>query len=159
MRNAIGGAWLYSMVMVFTVFLVAFVSITLNYANAYKMQNQMMSAIEANDGFNSSSLEQMQGVISTYSYRSTGNCESGYTDGDFIGVLNGNKGNKNVDGKYNYCISRIKSSSAGSNNYTKYYYNVTVFFGFDLPLFGNLYTFRVNGETNGIMYPCKDFFD
>lgn len=57
------------------VFLVAFVSITLNYANAYKMQNQMMSAIEANDGFNSSSLEQMQGVISTYSYRSTGNCE------------------------------------------------------------------------------------
>jgi hypothetical protein len=48
-----------------------------------------------------------------------------------------------------YCIS--KSTSEGSS-LQKTYYKVKVFFRLDLPIFGNLFTFPVTGETKAVYF-------
>ena len=37
----------------------------------------------------------------------------------------------------------------------KTYYKVVIFFKVDLPMFGNLTTFKVKGETASIFYPTE----
>ena len=42
-------------------------------------------------------------------------------------------------------------------NPDKSYYEVRVFFKFDLPLVGNIYTFAIDGETVDIDFPADEF--
>ena len=60
----------------------------------------------------------------------------------------------------NYCIYRTASAQLCNSVYTcetRYTYDIDVFFTFDLPLFGNVFTFTVNGETNELLYPDEAY--
>ncbi len=57
MRDSINGLWLIGIVMTLMVFIIAFVAISLNYSNAYRMKSEMVNAIEQYNGINGNTVQ------------------------------------------------------------------------------------------------------
>lgn len=158
MRNAIGGAWFYGIVIVFMSIFIAFIAIIINYHSVYTYKTQMIDIIEKNDGFNSNAMNDIATLLSGYT--ASGTCQS-KEDMYIFGVdLNTGKAEHGRSigvspaGKYNYCIY-ISKESKGSR-----YIGAEVFLKFDLPVLRDVATFRVYGTTNKIYKPVlydKDF--
>ena len=154
MRESIGGLWLFALVITFMMILIAFVSISINYSNAYRLKTAMVTKLEQYDGWNNLSKKAVDDIVYSSGYRQTGYCKKPDDGSKYIGVLNGSV-NSNPRTPQNYCVSRTKrSAKAGSE--AKYYYEITIFFGFNLPVLGDIYTFKVSGETGEINYPTND---
>ncbi|MBO5475305.1 MAG: hypothetical protein J5982_02225 [Bacilli bacterium] len=156
LRNSINGAWLFGIIITFMAILIAYISISINYSKAYEMKTKMITIIEEYDGLNPSTVEYLNRIAANYGYRKTNTCK--VENGEkFVGIRDGVP-TINPSESQNICITReLKEGS--ENIEKKYYYNLEVFFGFDLPLLGNLFTFRVSGETNAIYYPAdSDYF-
>lgn len=156
LRDSISGAWLFGIVLTFMAFFIAFITISINYSEAYEMKTKMVTVLEEYDGLNPLSVEILNKIADGYGYRKTSTCkvENGET---FVGIKDG-VARVNPSGPQQICITR---EFREGDEYTddKYYYNLEVFFGFTLPLFGNLFTFRVGGETNEVNYPgSSDYF-
>lgn len=155
MRESIGGAWLLGIVMVFMAVFIAYIAITINYSAAYKLKTKMVTVIEQYEGPNPTSLAKLQGLINASGYRATFPCTKG-NDGYVLGVLDGHP-TMNPSTPQNYCITReVRYAKDGEE--TKYYYDVEVTFKFNLPILGDLFNFRVSGETNAIYYPNDKYF-
>lgn len=152
MRESINGAWLLGIVMVFMVIFIAYISISINYSNAYRMKTQMVTALEQYEGFNEKSLARLEAIRSGYNYTNTAPCDVG-ENGQAVGVLDGVVSTTNPPtGVYNYCITREKRPAQDGEE-DKYYYTIVVFFDFNLPVLGDIFKFKVSGETNVIYYP------
>lgn len=155
MRNSIGGLWIFSIVIVFMAILIAYISISINYSTAYRLKSAMVTRLEQYDGLNNTAINELEGLISSYGYRQKGNCR-GDDGNQYFGVLNGHI-SENPKTKQNYCIYRDKRDAVNGSE-AKYYYEIEVFFGFNLPVLGDIYTFRVGGETGPIYYPNDNYF-
>ena len=155
MRTAISGAWIYGIVIVFMVVLIAYVSITINYYKAFEMSQEMITALEQSEGFNSRSVTKINDIFKGYGYSSRGVCKK--REGNpFIGVVGGvPERTKDKPGRYNYCIYRTKVVNGAQ---TKYYYETTTFFSFSLPVLGDIFTFRVPANTDAIIYLTDSYF-
>jgi hypothetical protein len=139
MREAIGGTWIFSIVIVFIVLFSSYLAISVNYSKAFKVKNSIVSIIEQKEGLSTEAQEEIKSYLSGIGYVVYGSCsedEKGY------------ESNVASTG-YMYCIS--KSTSEGSS-LQKTYYKVKVFFRLDLPIFGNLFTFPVTGETKAVYF-------
>ena len=156
LRNSINGAWLFGIIITFMAIFIAYISISINYSKAYEMKTKMVTIVEEYDGVNPSTVEYLNRIASNYGYRKTNTCK--VENGEkLVGILDGIP-TVNPKEPQNICITR-ELKEGGEFNEKKYYYNIEVFFGFDLPLIGNLFTFRVDGETNAIYYPSDaDYF-
>lgn len=160
MREAIGGTWLTQIIIVFMLIFVAFLALTLNYAKAFKMKNDLLTIIEEREGMTISkngTLNGSIGLINNYleknGYTILRTCPEGsYGVSDlhseamnYIDVGNNAK-------RYYYCITKHK---APSTNYRgKVYYQVTISLKFNLPILGDLFTFEVSGNTEDITIPA-----
>ena len=50
--------------------------------------------------------------------------------------------------KFNYCFQKIARDKANNNDWNSgVYYNVKVFYRFNLPILGEIATFTINGRT------------
>ena len=174
MRDAIAGAWLYSLVLIFMVILVAFVSISINYNKTYKLKTAVVNLIEQNQGVNAQTVASIGTYLNANGYNSRNICREVVTNHDksknihYVGILqNAGEANavnqeswKNDDDvpQQHVCITResFKSTIDGAT-YTDHYYNVYMFFNFSLPVFGNLLIFKVSGSTNSIYYPVDSY--
>ena len=157
MRESIGGAWLLGLMVTFILFFTSFIIVTINYTRAFRIKNEMLSIIEKFDGLTSSTTtrEGSISVISNFLIRnnqkSTGSCEEGEL-GAFS--LEGPVTFEIVLDKraeYYYCVS--KHNKFDPNEPNKAYYRVTVFFDFNIPVFGELFKFSVNGPTKNVQRP------
>ena len=85
MRDSINGLWLIGIVMTLMVFIIAFVAISLNYSNAYRMKSEMVNAIEQYNGINGNTVQKLDSIANCYGYRTAKKCAK--KDGiDVIGV-------------------------------------------------------------------------
>lgn len=156
MNKSISGLWLFSIVIVFMMMLIAYVAISINYSNAYKLKTKLVTKLEQYDGWNNTAKAEIDSIISAAGYRQTGFCKVPDDNSKYIGVLDGHI-TDNPQGRQNYCISRtVRSGQNGGED--KYYYEITVFLGFNLPVLGDLYTFKITGETGAIYYPKDNTF-
>lgn len=156
LRNSINGAWLFGIVLTFMAFFIAFITISINYSKAYEMKTKMVTVIEQYDGVNPLTVEILNKIGKAYGYRRASNCK--VKDGEkFVGIRDG-VARVNPEGPQHICITReLREGDTYTDD--KYYYNLEVFFGFELPLFGDIFTFRVDGETNEVNYPSTtDYF-
>ncbi len=161
MRDSINGLWLIGIVMTLMVFLIAFVAISLNYSNAFRMKSEMANAIEQYNGINGNTINRLESIANNYGYKTTKTCHKPEDVESIIGVKDGYV-TKNPKSAQNYCIYRTSYSGSCNSSYTcdtKYTYNIDVFFTFDLPLFGNVFTFTVSGETSEILYPEEAYLN
>lgn len=155
MREAIGGTWLTQLIIVFMLIFVAFLALSLNYTKAFKVKNELLSIIEKQEGVTTGEYGTI-GIINNYlqsnGYGVMRSCEVdsyGVTDlnSDTIELVTSEGKNK----KYYYCIRKINSKSSRQDG--KVYYKVNIFFYFNLPVLGDIFTFDINGSTGDVVYP------
>ena len=54
MREAFGGSWLFGFVALFIVLFSAYLAVSINYTKAFTAKNKIVSIIEENEGFSTS---------------------------------------------------------------------------------------------------------
>lgn len=137
MRDAFGGTFLLEVFFVFILIYIGFISISVNYAKAFKVKDRVIDYIENNDILsldspNANESKEMQEffqseIIGKYNYKSTASCR----------------------GTEVYCKDGIKIEKVGEGTNTKgEYYKVTTYFGWSLPFLNNLLIFGNNEKKD-----------
>ena len=167
MKEAIGGSWLYTLVMVMIVLFTTFVSVTTNYTRTYKIKDQLISIIERNGGVTTDTLTQINSYLNSLGYTATGECPSGDLDSGENWRGFSRSDNTGTSDSYGdsakYCIykhiisCRVKTSGnevvtfSGQNGYNtipRAYYGVTAFFRLDWPILREVIRIQLTGETS-----------
>lgn len=147
MREAIGGTWLFGLVITFIVFFASFLAISINYSRAFNVKNNVVDLIEKYEGNNCKARKKIGNYLNDVGYLVTGTCPDDYLPYDL-------EGNKIVGSqRAYYCVAK---DEANTDTLNKSYYRVMVFFRIDLPVIGRLTTFRIKGESAAIYYPTDE---
>lgn len=161
MREATGSTFVYGLAISFTLIFAGFLVLAIQYNRAYKMKNEVTSMLERYEGITGkdSALDNNEGSINLINrylkangYTTMGNCEEGeFGIKDLDAVVDNSSlstiSNTNTSERYYYCIKYLPDKYN-----CKGYFRVTIFFDFNLPVFGNISRFNIKGQTNEI-YP------
>ena len=158
MREAIGGTWIFTIVIVFIVLFSSYLAISVNYSKAFKVKNGIIDAIDRCNGYpedgaidnpNHCAVKAIEDYLLQIGYHVYGNCAaSNASDKDKLIETPSKKGASW------YCIERI---STEGTQLPKVYYKVTVFFKLDLPIIGDIFTFPIYGDTKTIYSPNEKY--
>lgn len=152
MREAFGTTWSFQLIIIFILIFACFLSLVISYSRAYTLKNEMLTMIEKYEGISKDegTYEGSARIINNYliqnSYRTMGKC---YVNGEnWVGALDleNISFEKATSGKnYYYCYKEEK----GPNN--TIYYNVRLFYKFNLPVVGDITTFKIEGQTSSFI--------
>ncbi len=138
MRNAIGNALLFNIVVTMVVLIIAFLASSLNYTKAFRVKNNILNMVEKNNGYNK---EEIDAELSKIGYRvninGTQNCLAKNSSGVVL----------NTASNYRYCIVKYTVTNG-------VYYGITAYMYFDIPIINSLLEFPVYGETK-VIYDLK----
>ena len=161
MRESMGGAWLLQLMIVFILLFVAFLTVSINYTRAFRVKNEVLSFLEREEGLTNKATvandfggayQLINNYLKLSGYKNKGACPIGE---NYKGItsLDVDNGNEYVeDGtKYYYCVKKTRTQK---NNNQAAYYDVILFFDFNLPVFGNITTYSVVGTTSVITNPA-----
>lgn len=151
MREAIGGTWLFQIVIIFILLFTAFMCLSINHSKAFNVKNTIIKTIERSEGLDltteapdNETIQTIVNYLNEISYRTTGNCPNGYTGYNRSGKLDSNNSA--------FCI--YKQGSTITDTYNEIpdssYYRVVVFFQLDLPIFNEAFNFKVTGDTRKV---------
>lgn len=155
MKNSISGTWLLGIVLVFMSIFIAYITISIDYSSAYILKTKMVTIIEQYEGMNGNTVEKLHSAMLAEGYRGKLSCES--KNGEK--VLGGLEDQiiVNPTSKMNYCVTRdVRYGEDATED--KYYYTITVTFAYSVPVLGDIFDFRVSGETKDIRYPHDNYF-
>ena len=150
MKTAIGGTWILGLVMVFMLIFVSYLAVSLNYSRAFQLNSGVISILERQEGHCGAT----PGLIQEYLLG------RGYT----LMVREGSctrRGRCYPEGASGclYCLAgpfpvRLYDERGEAvqvaNPVNVGYFRVTLFFRFDLPIIGNVFTFPVSSRTRPI---------
>ena len=164
MKTSIGGAWIFQLVIVFMLLFVSFLVVSLNYSKTFRLQNEVVDIIErsegltdqiSTDGRSDGGIQLIANYLTYSGYNVKGYCQDGYYGAI---SLDGNGSDDfelaKSDTKYYYCFRKQIVYFDKKTNMA--YYDIDMFFSFDLPVLGNLFTFRVSGQTLEIEHTYDD---
>lgn len=156
MRESIGTATLFKIVLIFTLIFAAFLTLTITYNRVFKLKNESLSILEKYEG-TEEAIKIINNYLSNNGYRTTGSCKTRY------GVKNyDNPFPEEVDAdeRYFYCIDYdCVGGFCYIDGSSKIKYNIELFFTFNLPILGDLGKFRITGETKSIkLYTYSQVF-
>ncbi len=138
MGSSIGHTFLYNLIILFIIIIFAFISGTLSYYKAFKVNNRIVHAIEKFEGYNDKSKEEIDRVLYSLGYSTeSANCSDEYKNMYFVNSLGYN---------YNYCVY-IETENPQKNTY--YSYGVLTYMKLDLPII-NILNIPVFTRTNKI---------
>lgn len=150
MKESIGSTQLFIIVITIILIFAGIMGLTISRSNAFAIKDSVISAIENNGGMDLSkektsslsshdaALDEIVEILATYSYRQKGVCNSGATGYDRSGKKT------SPSSASAFCIERI-SGKMGNND--SFYYKVTIFYTFGLPILADNLNFTVKGET------------
>lgn len=147
MREAIGGAWLYGIVITFIVFFASFLAVSVNYSKAFNVKNNIVDLLSKYEGNNPCARKKISEYLKDTGYLVPYNCSN--IDENYVYKGYDLNGDEITSGKAYYCISNDSNTSSVVD---KNYYRVAVFFRLDLPFVGDLFTFKIKGETESIYF-------
>ncbi len=155
MRESMGAAWIFTIVLTFIILMTAYLAISVNYAKAFKIKSHIVSEIEENEGYDGAIEQRVRKYLTAQGYTAYGTCDPTITvDGtpsDWRRIATIDDAVPVGSDKHNACIySRIVDTGNDDIDATRSYYRVVVFFKFDLPVVNFLTTFKVSGETGYI---------
>ena len=155
MKEAIGTTWTYTLVLVFTLIFTGFLVLSLTYAKAFKVKNEMTTIIEKYEGLTLTSKYKNQTrngsiqIINQYmenaNHTSTGKCDISKTDYIYYGAssLSSNSvtpiTNSNKNKSFYYCIGFSPTACT---------FTIQVFYDFNLPFLGQIHKYSIIGKTN-----------
>lgn len=154
MRQTIGATWVFQLALIFTLIFAAYLALTINYSKSFRVKNEVLSIIEKSQGFTDDGLKLVNNYLVSSAYRTTGKCS--FSDAGIVygvksldyeastGVVERAEPNR----EYYYCFTKIANYHSYFKN--RGYYRIKLFFKFDLPVIGDIYTFDVDGQTSEI---------
>ena len=156
MKEAIGGSYLFILVIIMVALFTSYVSLSTNYSRCYHIKDEIISEIEVHGGVDEDALTNINTYLKNIGYRSAGTCEEGFLKFS----INENKSNVTPGGAANYCIKRHSKNTTVSGvtgqPKTAAYYTVTVFFQLSMPVIGELFFIPISGETS-VLYVSKEY--
>ncbi len=160
MRQSYGLTWILTIMFTFTMIFVSFIALSLNFMKSYRLKNHVVTIAENYEGFTKGSngkdgsIKIINNYLKYNAYSAKGSCPEGSygmptleNDGIFVTPAEGEK--------YYYCVG-FDSASTSANPFQGRF-NITLFFKFNLPLLGDLFTFRVDGETIVLRNPIPNY--
>lgn len=146
MREATGSTWVLQIMIVFILLFAAYLALTINYSKSFKVKNETISIIERQQGFTEDAHRLVNSYLTSVGYNAMGSCDR---NGEWYGIssLENLKAELAVPGeKYYYCVQKINGYREQSSS-TRSYYKVRLFYKFDLPVIGPMFTFNVDGKS------------
>lgn len=152
MRESIGTAWIYGLVLTFVLLFTMFLTLIINYSGVFMYKNDVVEIMEKYEGYTETSRSLIDNYLSNSGYKTTGTCPEGYYGAT---KLDGKTGEMEASNAY-YCIlvsydsdgsTQVNGSSVGSGTL-----DILLFYKFNLPVLGDLMTFDIPGQTNIIKY-------
>ncbi len=152
MKESIGNALLFYIIITFVIILIAFFVGSLSYSKAFKVKNRIIETIEKEEGFTANAKTEIDEWLKA---GENGKSGIGYR-------VNTNGGNANstncatVDGgtlvnpasNYQYCVYELTSCGKKADEARcGKYYRVTTYMFFDVPVIGDMIKIPVSGET------------
>ena len=165
MREAIGGTWLFQIVIVFILLFTGFMCITINRSKAFNVKDMIIQTIQNYNGIDLNSdyeegdigaFAEIVDYIKENSYRTSGNVPaSELVNGEQVSYVCYNRDGHRSSSNPVFCIAKMPANkdacAAESTCFDELpdmsYYRVVVFFQLDLPIFKELFNFRVVGDT------------
>ena len=140
MREAIGGTWIFGIVITFIVLFSGYLAVSVNYSKAFRVKNELVSLIEKYEGHGPEAQKQIETYLDGVGYWVYGSCTTEGRGSGFVATTNS---------EYKYCVDKVETS----DSLNRAYFKVTVFFKLDLPVVGGIFTFPITGETKSIYFP------
>lgn len=136
MKTAIGSIPLYNFIIIFIVITFGFLSATLSYMKAFKVNSNIEKQIERYEGYNALSKTEIDNILSTLGYRRAGSvtCPS----------KSGTNAMTTLNSSYPICIYEYNLG----NGY--YNYGVTTYIYMDIPLIGGTFKIPVYSESERV---------
>lgn len=155
MRSTIGATWILQLMILFIVLFVGFIILTLNYSKTVKLKNEVVSMVEKYEGLNQSSLQLVNDYLIYSGYQVMGVCTEEDTEGVYGAYsLNTPRLEKaQANEMYYYCVKKYSGANTTS------YYQITIFYRFNLPIIGDTSYFSVKGTTSNFQPVDDDIYD
>lgn len=133
MRESIGSAFLYNIIIVFIVMVFAFLAGTLSYAKAFKVNTKIVSAVEKYEGYNTLAGNEIEKILQTLGYRigSNKNCPT----------RDGKHAISTVSSNYRYCVYEYNEGNGFRS------YGVVTYISIDMPIIGGLFQVPIYSRT------------
>lgn len=150
MKSASSSTWLLGLVLGFILLFTAYIILTINYSKTVRIKNEMISMVEKYEGLNTNSVQLVNNYLASINYNMKGEC----TDDNNSGVYGADnlQATSLVEAqsgeKYYYCVKKYKGVG------TTRYYQVAIFYKFNLPVVGATGNFAVRGVTGN--FQSKD---
>ncbi len=158
MREAIGGTWLFQIVIVFILLFTGFMCLSINRSKAFNVKNYILETIQTNNGDVNASIPAIVEYMKSNAYRTSGVqpksislADCGKESAKFTCYnREGAVDNKNSPV---FCLAKLYADTKGclSGKYNElpnmYYYRIEVFYQLDLPFFHDLFNFHITGDT------------
>lgn len=153
MRESIGGASLFQIVIVLLLLFTAYFCLSINYTAAYKVTDSINNQIKKDEGINPVNISI---ALQEAHYTSSGECNDGKKEVGWTPFkLNGTKpiGDNELA---NYCLKKIAvTSNEGQELPQVYYYRIKVFYRIEVPIL-NGFNFNVQADSANIYSPNED---
>ena len=150
MKEAIGGSWITMIVISFILLFASFMSLSINWSKTYKVKDEIVLAIERNNGVNPESLGQISTYMADLGYRTVGKgCPDHYVGFTYDGVK--------TYSSPSYCIkaNMLGATATGHKSFTAYY-SIIVFFRLDIPIIRQIVKFDLEANTKVILPRTDD---
>ena len=141
MKEAIGHAPIYSFIALFIVITFGFLSATLMYFKAFKVNSNIAYALEEFEGYNGESEKEIERVLSVLGYR--------VGDDKDCGDKTGMNPVSTPGLNYPVCIYESTNSSGKSSGYY-FNYGITTYIYLDIPVIGGTFKIPVYTESERI---------
>ena len=140
MREAVGNAFLVNFIIVFLVAIMFLLISSISYTKSFRVRNRLIDIIEKNGCYddnasNCSSKTEIDSILVEIGYKVSGNKECDKPNDSKTTLLTGTNTN------FRYCVYKKKTDN---NNY---YYSVTAYGYFEIPLIGGYFEIPVKGDT------------
>ena len=152
MRDAIGGAMLLNLVLVFvSAIILLFVSV-LSYSKAYRIKNRIVEVIEKNELYDQNVGVEINDDLTNTGYNTDSPIEKCKNIKTNLSANKYNNLSNNLNDNYGYyyCVfevCNIRDDEEKCIDPNGKYYVVTTFIKFDIPIVGDTLMFPVYGET------------
>jgi hypothetical protein len=165
LREAIGGTWLFQIVIFFILLFTGFMCLTINHSKAYGVKSEILEVIERYNGVDLSTdssgsvvLEEIANILKHSSYRTTGKCPADVTSSkNKLEIVYQGYNREGKKDKTNpaFCLAEVKMGDKNGSDIPQQvqelpnmrYYRVVVFYQLDLPVFNELFMFSLTGDT------------
>jgi len=159
-REAIGGTWLFQIVIFFILLFTGYMCLSINHSKAFNVKSEILEIIERhggidlNGGMDDEAMEEIVSNMQENAYRTTGKCPSDIKNADntiiarYVGFNREGRPDSNNPA---FCIAKVDVGAdipaVSGELPARAYYRIVVFYQLDLPVFHDLFMFNLKGDT------------